>query len=253
MFLPELHLYTVGVNEEETKPAPELEHPSRPAWRQLFKTTEGHILLLGIAVALVGLIVMGLIAFWSPEVSHMIGAMTFSNIIFGRAVAMSVGYAGGFGHALVVPVNIWVETVLVLLFYPVFVFSMRKLVEFPKLKRLLERTRTAAERHHSKVRRYGIAGLFIFVWFPFWMTGPVVGSAIGFLLGFPAWLTVSVVLSGTYIAMAGWAYLLFRLHTRAAVFGPWASVLIIGLIVLIILVGYWINRRGINHQQKGSE
>jgi len=241
LFLSELHLYTVGVNEEETKPAPELEHPSRPAWRQLFKTTEGHILLLGIAVALVGLIVMGLIAFWSPEVSHMIGAMTFSNIIFGRAVAMSVGYAGGFGHALVVPVNIWVETVLV----------MRKLVEFPKLKRLLERTRTAAERHHSKVRRYGIAGLFIFVWFPFWMTGPVVGSAIGFLLGFPAWLTVSVVLSGTYIAMAGWAYL--RLHTRAAVFGPWASVLIIGLIVLIILVGYWINRRGINHQQKGSE
>jgi len=81
LFLSELHIYTVGVNEEETKPAPELEHPSRPAWRQLFKTTEGHILLLGIAVALVGLIVMGLIAFWSPEVSHMIGAMTFSSLV----------------------------------------------------------------------------------------------------------------------------------------------------------------------------
>ena len=253
MFLPELHIYSICVNEEETKSAPALEQLSRPAWRQLFKMTEGHILVLGIAVALVGLIVMGLIAFWSPEVSRMIGAMTFSNIIFGRAVAMSVGYAGGFGHALVVPVNMWVETVLVLLFYPVFVFSMCKLVEFPRLKRFLERTRAAAERHHDKVRRYGIAGLFIFVWFPFWMTGPVVGGAIGFLLGFPAWMTVLVVLTGTYLAIGGWAYLLFGLHTRAAVFGPWASVLIVGLIILIILGGYWFSRRGENQYQKGQE
>jgi len=85
------------------------------------------------------------------------------------------------------------------------------------------------------------------------MMGPVVGSAIGYLLGFPAWLTLSVVLTSTYIAMGGWAYLLFSLHTHAAVFGPWASVLIVGLIVLIILIGYWINRRGTEQQQKGQD
>ena len=240
------------MNEEETKLPPSLERPPRPAWRQLFKTTEGRILLLGIAVALVGLMVMGLVTFWSLQTSSMIGAMTISNIIFGRAVSMSIGYAGAYGHALVIPVNMWVETVLVLLFYPVFVFSMRKLVVFPKLKRFLERTRAAAERHHDKVRRYGIAGLFIFVWFPFWMTGPVVGSAIGYLLGFPAWLTVSVVLAGTYLAIGGWAYLLFSLHTRAAVFGPWAPALIVGLIVLIVLAGYWLNRRGKSQQQSNG-
>ena len=201
-------------------------------------------MLLGIAVTLIGLIIMGLIAFRSPQTSHMIGAMSFFNIIFGRAVSMSIGYAGGHGHTLVVTVNMWVETVLVLLFYPVFVFSMRKLVVFPRLKRFLERTRAAAEHHHDKVRRYGIAGLFIFVWFPFWMTGPVVGSAIGYLLGFPAWLTLSVVLTGTYIAMAGWAYLMFDLHSRAAVFAPWAPALVVGLLILAVLAGYWLNRRG---------
>ncbi|NNF95923.1 MAG: small multi-drug export protein, partial [Halobacteria archaeon] len=207
----------------------------------MFKTTEGRILLLGIAIALVGLLVMGLIAFWSPQTSRMIGAMTFTNITLGRAVSMSIGYAGGYGHALVVPVNIWVETVLVLLFYPVFVFSMRKLVVLPSLKRFLERTQAAAEHHRDKVRRYGIIGLFAFVWFPFWMTGPVVGSAIGYLLGFPAWLTVSVVLAGTYIAMGGWAYLLFGLHTRATVFGPWAPILVVCLIMLFVLACYWLN------------
>ncbi|MBT8127582.1 MAG: small multi-drug export protein [Gammaproteobacteria bacterium] len=214
----------------------------------LFRTTEGRILLLGITVAALGLITMGVVAFWSPQAARMIGAMSFFNVIFGRAVSMSIGYAGGYGHILVVPVNIWVETVLVLLFYPVFVFSMRKLVVFPSLKRFLERTRTSAERHHDKVRRYGIAGLFIFVWFPFWMTGPVVGSAIGFLLGFPAWLTVLVVLAGTYIAMVVWAFVMFDLHSRAAVFAPWAPSLIVVLLILFVLAGYWLNR-----QAKGRE
>ncbi len=237
-------LYTAPVNEAEMRPAPATppERTPRHVWRLLFKTTEGRILLLGIVIAMVGLILMGLVAFWSPQTSRIIGAMTFSNIVFGRAVAMSIGYASGYGHAIVISVNIWVETVLVLLFYPVFVFSMRKLVEFPHLKRFLDRTREAAEHHRDKVRRYGIIGLFAFVWFPFWMTGPVVGSAIGYLLGFPAWLTLTVVLAGTYIAMGGWAYLLFGLQTRAAVFGPWAPVLIVGLIIIMMVAGYWLNR-----------
>lgn len=225
-----------------------VESQPRPVWRHLFKTPEGRILLLGIALALAGLIVMVLASYWSAPASRMIGAMSFANIIFGRAVSMSIGYAGGYGHILVVPVNIWMETVLVLLFYPVFVLSMRKLVEFPRLRRFLESTQAAAERHHDKVRRYGIIGLFVFVWFPFWMTGPVVGCAIGYLIGFPTWLTLLVVLVGTYIAIAGWAYLLFDLYTYTAAFGSWAAVLIIGIVIVIIFAGYRLNRRGKKHQ-----
>jgi uncharacterized membrane protein len=232
------------VTKEEMTSDIDPEQPSRLPWRQLYKTTEGRILLLGIAVALAGLVVMGLIAFASPQMSRMIGIMTFFNIVFGRAVAMSLGYAAGYGHALVVPVNIWVETVLVLLFYPVFVFSMRKLVVLPSLKRFLERAHAAAERHHDKVRRYGIIGLFVFVWFPFWMTGPVVGSAIGYLIGFPAWLTLSVVLAGTYIAMGAWAYVMFGLQSQAAIFGPWAPALVVAVLIVFVLAGYWLNRRG---------
>ncbi len=236
--------YTLCMNEPAARTESSQEKPEKPGWGRLFRTTEGHILLLGIAVALAGLFVMGLIAFWSPETARMIGAMTFFNVTFGRIVSMSIGYAGGYGHALVIPVNMWVETVLVLLFYPVFVFSMRKLVLFPSLKRFLERTRETAERHHDKVRRYGIVGLFIFVWFPFWMTGPVVGSAIGYLLGLQAWLTIGVVLAGTYLAMIGWAYIMFGVHSHAAMLGPWAPALIVVLIILFVLAGYWLNRHG---------
>ena len=63
-------------------------------------------MLLGFFIAIAGMVVMGVVAYWSPQTSHMIGAMSFFNIVFGRAVAMSIGYASGYGHGLVVPVNI---------------------------------------------------------------------------------------------------------------------------------------------------
>ena len=233
----------------DTKPAPSVAHTSRPVWRELFKTIEGRILLLGIVIALAGLIGTALLAFWAPQTSRMIFAMIFANAIFGRAASMYIGYAGGFHHAIVVPVNMWAETVLVLLFYPLFVFSMRKLVEFQRLKLIIDRMHAAAQNHHDTVSRYGITGLFFFVWLPFSMTGPVVGSAIGYLLGLPAWQTILVVLAGTYTAMAAWAYLLFDLYTRTAVFGPWAPILIIGLIIIVIVAVYLLNKRAKNHKQ----
>ena len=236
------------MNEKGKKLVPAIDLSSKLVWRQLLKTTEGRILLLGIAIALAGLVVTGLVAIWSPQTSRMMGAMSFADIMFGSIVSMSIGYAAGYGHTFVVPVIMWVESVMVLLFYPLFVFSMRKLVEFPRLKRYFERTQAAAERHHDRVRRYGIAGLFIFVWFPFWMTGPVVGSAIGYLLGLPARVTLSVVLAGTFVAMGVWAYLLFSLYTRAAVFAPWAPVLIVSLIILVIIAVHLLDQRGRNRK-----
>ncbi|MGD8408341.1 MAG: hypothetical protein PVF21_06985, partial [Thiohalophilus sp.] len=71
---------------------------------------------------------MGLTALWSTKTAHVIGAMSFTNILFGRAVSLSLGYAAGYSHNIVIPVNIWIESVLVLLFYPLFAFSMRKLL-----------------------------------------------------------------------------------------------------------------------------
>jgi uncharacterized membrane protein len=231
------------VGEKEINHQSINEIPVRQGWKEIIRTPEGRILILGIALALAGLVAMGLTAFWSPETSHMMGTMTFFNIVFGRAVSMSIGYAAGYSHSLVVSVNMWIETVLVLLFYPVFVFSMQKLVVFKGMKRFLDRTHAAAEKHYEKVHSYGIAGLFVFVWFPFWMTGPVVGSAIGYLLGFTAWLTLSVVLAGTLVAMAGWAYVMFDLQSRAADIGPWAPALVIGLLILLALIGNWLHRQ----------
>jgi uncharacterized membrane protein len=63
-------------------------------------------------------------------------------------------------------------------------------------------------KHQKLFDRYGIFGLFIFVFFPFWMTGPIVGSIIGFLIGLRHITIISVVFIATIIAISLWGVFL---------------------------------------------
>lgn len=159
--------------------------------------------------------------------------MTVSHIFFGRIAGISFGYTMGLGHFPVVSINILIETFLVMLFYPLFVFGLRKLVVFPSLGKLMDRTHRAAETHREKIERYGYIGLFLFVWFPFWMTGPLVGCTIGFILGMNPWTNLSVVLGGTYMAVCTYSLLLKGVYDRVQQWGPWAAIIILSIIMVI--------------------
>jgi uncharacterized membrane protein len=147
------------------------------------------------------------------------------------------------GHGPVIVINALIETVLVLLFYPLFVLSWRHVVFLSILQKTMARAREAAERHQDKIRRYGIIGLFIFVWLPFWMTGPLVGCIIGFFLGLRPWLNLTVVLLGTYAAICGYALLLKELYTSVAKFGPYAPLFLLAAIIGILAIAHWFAGR----------
>jgi uncharacterized membrane protein len=168
--------------------------------------------------------------------------MTATNIMFGRATAMVFGYSQELGHATVIPVCIIIETILVLLFYPLFVFSWRHLLVIKWLKNTFERIHKAAETHKDKVQKYGIIGLFVFVWLPFWMTGPVVGCVIGFLIGLKARINIPVVLAGTSVAIFGWAFFMRHVYDRVVSYTSYAAVIIMVLLIAIIVVGKFLHR-----------
>jgi uncharacterized membrane protein len=214
-----------------------------PSLSSLLRTPEGRVLASGLTLAVVGLVGLALGWVRAPADSQVLVAMTATNVLLGRAAAMSFGYAVGLGHGPVLAVNILVETVLVLLFYPLFVLSWRQLVQGGPLRRILRRTREAAERHQGTIRRYGIAGLFAFVWFPFWMTGPVVGCAIGFLLGLSARTTLTVVLAGTYLAIGAWAVALHELHDKVAQYSASGPMALVVILVVIAVAGSLLHRR----------
>jgi uncharacterized membrane protein len=135
-----------------------------------------------------------------------------------------------------------IETILVLIFFPLFVFSWRHLLEVNWLKNIFERIRKTAEARKPTIRKYGIISLFAFVWFPFWMTGPLIGSVIGFMLGLKLWLNISVVLSGTYVAIIGWALFLKQFHKSVASYSSYAAMVLMAMLVIIIITANLLHK-----------
>ncbi len=209
----------------------------------LLSSTEGRLLGIGLALSVLMLLAFGIGSRMFPESVLTYAAMTGLNLVIGRAAGMSFGYASGFGHAQVVPINMLVETIQVLVVYPLFALSWRELIRLPRLEASLARLRHAAELRGDTVRRFGIAGLFVFVFLPFWMTGPVVGAIIGFLIGLRPWVNIATVLVATYVAIGVWALLLNELSAWAATFNRFAPYTLFAAIVLIAGVMYLLHRR----------
>jgi uncharacterized membrane protein len=190
---------------------------------------------------------------WRPGLGQMLMGMTGTHVLFGRAAGLSFGYAMRLGHGVVVGVNLVIETAVILIFYAAFLFGWRRLVLLRPLARFMDGTRRAAERHRAWIRRWGVVGLLLFVWFPFWMTGPLVGCVIGHLMGLRHRVTLAAVLGGTYLAIGCWALVLKGLHEQAAEYGPLAPLGLVGGIILIAIAWRVVHHWMENHARRTEE
>jgi uncharacterized membrane protein len=207
----------------------------------LFNSPEGRLFVSGVCAGLMflGWLVSNYI--WLPDMAHAIIGMTATYMVFGRAAGMSLGYASGLGHFTVIAVNMIMETVITFTFYPLFVFTWRHFLEVPRLESVLARIREAAEANKHWVHRYGIPGLFIFVLFPFWMTGPLVGAVIGFMLGLKLWVNMTVVMGAAYLAITGWAFGVREFHDQLLALTPYASLLLLAAFIAIAVAGFLLH------------
>lgn len=193
------------------------------------------MLRIGLLLGLVMIVALGVGWIFFPQLALVLSAMTGLNWLIGRAAGMSFGYASGLSHAAVIPANMLIESIQVLLVYPLFVLSVDNLLDLPKLKPFIARLRATAEAQRGAVSKFGIAGLFVFVFMPFWMTGPAVGSIIGYLLGIRPWTNIAVVLSSTYVAIGLWGLLLNEVNEWAGTFSRFAPFALVIALVLIAL------------------
>ena len=216
--------------------------PKKQFKTALLTQSEGRLLMLGVALALVYAFWLGTKMLYSPEDSQALVGMTATQIIFGRAAGMAFGYSLDLKHSTVIPICIVIETILILIFYPLFVLSWRRLLVIKWFKNLFERIRKSAEANKDEVRKYGIIGLFVFVWLPFWMTGPVVGCVIGFLLNLRVWVIMTTVLAGTVAAVFGWAFFLRNMLDQTASYSHYAAMVLMILVIIVIIAGHILHK-----------
>ncbi len=205
------------------------------SWQKIVSVREGKVFIGGLVLVCLYLAAIALTSVWSADLSQSLLIMTGTHVLGGRAAGMSWGYLHELRPAVVIGVCMTIETFSVLLFYPLFVFSYHKLIIVQPLKETMARAQRAAEAYQPKIMKYGIPGLLLFVWFPFWMTGPLVGSIIGFLIGLRPWVNLSVVLSGTYVAIVCWSFVLQKIHERLRPLGPYVPFMFVGLILLLAI------------------
>lgn len=200
---------------------------------RLRECTEARILLVGCGLALAYAGCIALTYTQSVDVGHNLLSMTGAHLISGRFGGIQWGYTSDLHTPLVICANFLIEIILVMIFYPLFVLSYRKLIVIGPLQERLDRIGYVAEAQRGRLARWGILGLLLFVWFPFWMTGPLVGCVIGFLIGLRPWVNLATVIAGTGLAVLCWGVLLRGLHDQLERIGPFVPFLVVAVVMLV--------------------
>jgi uncharacterized membrane protein len=170
-----------------------------------------------------------------PEATTVLAAMSGLNLLIGPVAGLSYGFASGLDHVTVIVDAIVIESIQVLVVFPLFLLSWNHLLDLPRLRPLLAPMQVRAESQQAWVRRAGIAGLFLFVLVPFWMTGPIVGAIIGFLIGLGTPLNLAIVLTANSVAIVGWALSIYEVGRVTAGLGQYA---LLAAVLAMALLGF---------------
>ena len=203
--------------------------------RNLLSSQEGKILLLGIMLFILYLMGIAVVYLFSINDANNLVAMSVTNFFFGRAAGISYGFTVEFSDRVIILMNMIIEFIMVMITYPLFVFSWNKSLNVKFLRHFFITVKRQKLKYKSFFQKYGIYGLFLFVWFPFWMTGPVIGSIIGFLIGIKHYTTMLIVLSGTSLAIVIWTYFLKELIILLNQISANAPYIVLGVFIAIAL------------------
>jgi len=203
-----------------------------------FRHSAGKILLLGLGLLGIFLLLLLFSALFFPHSFQTLLSITATNIIFGRIAGLSIGIAKQLDTIFLILFGFFIEVIMVLILYPLFVQSWNKLeiITYKPLHDFFGRSKETVQKYQPLIQKYGTLGLIFFVLTPLAMTGPVVGSFIGYILGFSHVKTLSTILGSTLIAVALWVYLIGHFETTLITY---SHLLSLGLFTVAVLMGIW--------------
>ena len=202
-------------------------------YKTILKTNHGKILFLGLLLVVFLSVFILVYYFIDADFANKISAMVVANIAVGRVPSLSLGYASELSHFPVIATNVYIEMVMVTLLYSTFIFSYNNMHQIRFLDNFFEKVEEYRVKYAEYFDKYGIFGLFIFVFIPFWMTGPIVGAIIGYLIGLRHITVMVTVFIATVVAMTMWGLLLNELITVMNMFDS----SIIWFVLVIAIVG----------------
>lgn len=149
--------------------------------------------------------------------------------VLGHVVNVADGISNGFSNTYLLVQSGLQDIILVLIVYPWVVRGYQGMEARGWVGKSIDNFRNSAEKHQKYVEPFGALGLWIFVFFPFWSTGALIGAVIGYLIGLRTWVNFLSVLTGHALAIVCTIWFFDFVHawvegfSRAAVqYLPWA-------------------------------
>jgi len=199
--------------------------------QKLFHTTEGRILLAGLMLSLLLLIIIGYFATIDIETAKTLGLAFFAHAFGGRAAGIGLCIMNGFGPTVTIVYNFYLEVLIVCFTYSLFVLTINNYIRVIWVTNLIERLAQKAAEQKDRVKSFGWIGLFIFVMLPLPVTGPVMGSMIGYMLKINLFKNFSATGSGTLAAIIVWFFCFDFLEQRFHVI----QYVFAGIVILALL------------------
>ena len=203
-------------------------------WRRFCQLPEFWSLWLGVAAA------FGVLAFilvggqLTPNKARVFLKVLNSHVLGGAPV-------GAMQAAKYPILELWenilfnglITIAIISLFNTFFSLSCRKLFSLPFLEKTFQGLKGDARQQKKTWARFGIPGIFIFVFFPSPFTGPVVGSLLARFVGLRYWGALGTVIAASLSAIVAWGYAADKVQ---AYLGSQVLNVIIGVLIGITVV-----------------
>ncbi len=209
--------------------------------RERLNMIEVKILLLGLVLtALTGIYFLYLL-FTDPGLYKVLSSTAIIHIMGGRALGIVTCLSAGISLFYTILYNFFLEVVIVLIAYGIVVLVMRNIIQPKLFDSAVRQAELTAQNQKTKIKKYGSIGLFLFVMFPFFMTGPVIGAIIGYLLNYRPINNFLIVFSGTFTSILIYALIgnniinFINQYIHIDVLKKWGGITIAVLIVFFLI------------------
>ncbi|WP_300670990.1 small multi-drug export protein [Desulfoluna sp.] len=197
----------------------------------LFNSFEFKILLVGVFLSVLLMVFIGFYGVTDLKKAETLVLVFGAHAVGGRAAGVGLCIYNGMGALLTIGYNFYIEVLIVCFTYAGFVLSTQRYLRVPWIITFMDRLNAKALGQKDKIQPYGWIGIFLFVMAPLPVTGPVIGSIIGYMLRLDLVRNLSATFLGTLTAIMAWFYcfdfLEHRFHVIQYIFAAIAVAVVI--------------------------
>jgi uncharacterized membrane protein len=209
--------------------------------KERFDLVEVRILFMGLFLAMLAGLCLAVLLFIDPGLFRVLSSTAIVHVMGGRALGVAKCLSANISPFNTILYNFFLEVVIVLIAYGIVVLIMRNVIQPKLLHSTVRQAELTAQKQKTNIKRYGAIGLFFFVMFPFFMTGPVIGAIIGYLLHYRAINNFLIVFGGTLCSIIVYTLVgnniinYISQYVDIDLVKRWGSI-IVGLLILIFLI-----------------